>query len=171
MLRSQALTLLARAADAGIPPRKPSLARGRSRPELSVRANRALRSMTIRKRSSAVPLSLVPALAAVMSCGPSGPQVVSGVDPCLPQVYNEAACRTAVQHNGYYYGGMWYRHAYTMPFLYYHNGYSGYVRSGGRVRSLGAGTYSRNGGPSASRGTVVRGGFGGIGSSRGFGGG
>lgn len=124
--------------------------------------------MTIRKRSSAVPLTLVPALAAVASCGPSGPQVVSGVDPCLPQVYNEAACQTAVRQNGYYYGGMWYRHAYTMPFIYYHNGYSGYVRSGGRVRALSAGSYAPHVGGSAPRSTVVRGGFGRIGGFRGF---
>ena len=128
--------------------------------------------MSTRKRSSAVPLVLVPALAAVTGCGPSGPQVVSGVDPCLPQVYNEAACQTAVRQNGYFYGGTWYHHAYAMPFLFYHNGYSGYVRSGGRVRSLSAATYSRQGvgARSGSRSTVVRGGFGSIGGSRGFGG-
>ena len=58
--------------------------------------------MTTRKCSSAVPLTLVPALAAVVGCG--GPQTVSGVDPCLPQVYNEALCQTAVRihaSNGY----------------------------------------------------------------------
>ena len=124
--------------------------------------------MPISKRSSAVPLSIVPALAAVVGCGPSGPQVVSGVDPCLPQVYNEAACQYAVQHNGYYYGGTWYRHAYTMPFLFYHNGYSGYVRSGGRVRALSASSYAPHIGTSAPRSTVVRGGFGRIGGFRGF---
>ena len=115
-----------------------------------------------------MPLRLVPALAAVVSCN-NGPQVVSGVDPCLPQVYNEAACQYAVQHNGYYYGGTWYRHVYSMPFLYYHNGYSGYVRSGGRVRALSPGTYSRTS-VSSPRSTVVPGGFGSIGSTRGFGG-
>src|SRR6476646_10719944 len=94
--------------------------------------------MTSFKRSSAVPLAMVPALAALVGCD-NGPATVSGVDPCLPQVYNEAACLYATQHQGYYYGGAWYHHAYTMPFIYYHNGYSGYVGSGGRVRSLGAG--------------------------------
>jgi hypothetical protein len=123
------------------------------------------------KRSSAVPLVLVPALAAMVGCGPSGPQVVSGVDPCLPQVYNEAACTVAVRQQGYYYGGMWYHHVYAMPFLYYHNGYSGYVRSGGSVRALSSGVYSRNySGPALGRSAVVRGGFGGIGGTRGFGG-
>ena len=124
--------------------------------------------MTSFKRSTAVPLSLVPALAAVAGCN-NGPAVVSGVDPCLPSVYNEAACLYATQHQGYYYGGMWYHHVYSMPYIYYHNGYSGYIGSGGRVRSLGAGAYSAH--PSVSgRSTVVRGGFGGIGGSRGFGG-
>jgi hypothetical protein len=127
--------------------------------------------MPTRKRSSAVPLSVVPALAAIVSCGPSHPQVVRGVDPCLPQVYNEVACQTAVRQNGYYYGGMWYRHAYTMPFLFYHNGYSGYVRSGGRVRALSASSYAPHIGGSSPRSTVVRGGFGRIGGVRGFGGG
>ena len=145
-----------------------------SRMELGMwidRANCESAKMSSIKRSSAVPLSFLPALAAVVSCGPSGPQVVSGVDPCLPQVYNEAACNTAVRQNGYYYGGMWYRHVYAMPFLFYHNGYSGFVRSGGRVRALSAGSYSPSmGGAQSSRSTVVRGGFGGIGGSRGFGG-
>jgi hypothetical protein len=126
--------------------------------------------MPINKRSSAVPLTLVPALAALVGCGPERPQVVSGVDPCLPQVYNQSACTYAVQHQGYYYGGMWYHHVYAMPFLYYHNGYSGYVRSGGRVRALSGDAYSAHVGGSAGRSTVVRGGFGGIGGSRGFGG-
>jgi hypothetical protein len=126
--------------------------------------------MTSIKRSSAVPLTLVPALAAVISCNPSGPQVVSGVDPCLPQVYNEAACAYSVQHQGYYYGGTWYHHVYSMPFLYYHNGYSGYVRSGGTVRALSPSSYSPHLGGSSARNTVVRGGFGGIGGARGFGG-
>ena len=126
--------------------------------------------MTSIKRSSAVPLAMVPALAALVGCN-NGPATVSGVDPCLPQVYNEAACLYATQHQGYYYGGAWYHHAYAMPFLYYHNGYSGYVGSGGRVRSLGASAYSPHvGGSSVGRTTVVRGGFGGIGGVRGFGG-
>jgi hypothetical protein len=124
--------------------------------------------MTSIKRSSAVPLSLVPALAAIVSCN-SGPAVVSGVDPCLPQVYQEAACLYATQHQGYYYQGMWYHHIYAAPFLFYHNGYSGYVGSGGRVRALSPSSYSPHySGSSAGRSTVVRGGFGGIGGSRGF---
>jgi hypothetical protein len=126
--------------------------------------------MTSIKRSSAVPLSLVPALAAIVSCN-SGPAVISGVDPCLPQVYQEAACLYATQHQGYYYQGMWYHHIYASPFLFYHNGYSGYIGSGGRVRVLSPSTYSPHySGSSAGRSTVVRGGFGGIGGSRGFGG-
>jgi hypothetical protein len=126
--------------------------------------------MTSLKRSSAVPLTLVPALAALAGCGPSGPATISGVDPCLPQIYNEAACQYSVQHQGYYYGGNWYHHVYAMPFLFYNNGYSGYVRSGGVVRSLSPSTYSpRIGGAvSGGRTTVVRGGFGSIGGARGF---
>ena len=126
--------------------------------------------MTSIKRSSAVPLAMVPALAAIVGCN-NGPATIAGVDPCLPQVYDEAACLYATQHQGYYYGGTWYHHAYTMPFIYYHNGYSGYVGSGGRVRSLGSAAYSPHAiGSSVGRTTVVRGGFGGIGGIRGFGG-
>ncbi|MDB4915139.1 MAG: hypothetical protein JWM95_2783 [Gemmatimonadetes bacterium] len=124
--------------------------------------------MTSLKRSSAVPLSLVPALAAIVGCNP-GPHVISGVDPCLPQVYQEAACQYSIAHQGYYYNGMWYHHVYAMPFLYYHNGYSGYVRSGGTVRALSPSSYSAHvGAPAGGRTTVVRGGFGGIGASHGF---
>ena len=121
--------------------------------------------MTSIKRSSAVPLSLVPALAAIVSCGPSGPAMVSGVDPCLPQVYSRLACEYAVQHQGYYYGGMWYHHIYSSPALFYYNGYSGYVRSGGVVHALSPGTYTSPAG--GARSTVVRGGFGGIGEAHG----
>ena len=121
--------------------------------------------MTSIKRSSAIPLALVPALAAIVGCN-SGPQVISGVDPCLPQVYQEAACQYSVAHQGYWYGGMWYHHVYSMPFLYYNNGYSGYVRSGGVVHVLPSSSYSPHvGAPSAGRTTVVRGGFGGIGGA------
>lgn len=126
--------------------------------------------MTSRKRSSAVPLTLVPALAAAVGCG--GPQTVTGVDPCLPQVYNEAACQVAVRQQGYYHQGMWYHHVYAMPFMYYRNGYSGFLRTGGRVNALPMSTYSPSyRAPAGSRSTVVRGGFGSIGTSRGFGGG
>ena len=124
--------------------------------------------MPIRRRSSAVPLTLVPALAAAVGCG--GPQTISGVDPCLPQVYNEAACQTAVRQQGYYHQGMWYHHVYAMPFIFYRNGYSGYLGNGGRVRALPASTYSPSYRAPAGRTTVVRGGFGSIGSTRGFGG-
>lgn len=125
------------------------------------------------KRSSAVPLSLVPALAAVAACDNGPPRLVSGVDPCLPEVYNEASCEYATRHNGYWYNGMWYHHVYSMPFIYYHNGYSGYIGNGGRVRVVSPGSY-RPGFNTRSIGsprtTVIRGGFGGIGGARGFGG-
>ena len=131
--------------------------------------------MTSLKRSSAVPLSLVPALAALAACD-SGPQVVSGVDPCLPQVYNEVACQYSVAHSGYWYQGMWYHHVYSMPYLYYHNGYNGYLGSGGVVHVLSPGVYApayhgsgvTTGIGTSGRTTVVRGGFGGIGGAHGF---
>ena len=126
--------------------------------------------MTSPKRSATVPLSLVPALAALVSCGPSQPSAMEA-DPCLPASYQQQICEQAVQQHGYYYGGGWYPHVYAMPPLYYYNGYSHYVATGGRVRVLAPSTYR----PSVSgehvampRTTVVRGGFGGIGGAHGF---
>lgn len=122
------------------------------------------------KRSTAVPLSIVPALAALAACDSGAPKTISGVDPCLPQVYNQAQCETAVKHNGYYYGGMWYRHVYTMPAMFYYSGYNRHLSAGGRVRAISSAQYSPSF-KSAPRSTVVRGGFGGIGGARGFRGG
>lgn len=121
-------------------------------------------TMTTSKRSAAVPLTLVPALAAIVGCGPSLPPAEA--DPCLPQNYAQQICETAVQQGGYHYGGAWYPHVYTYAPLFYYNGYSRYVSSGGRVRAISPSVYS----PSAGRSSVVRGGFGGIGGARGFGG-
>ena len=121
--------------------------------------------MTSIKRSSAVPLVLVPALSAVVGCN-SGPQVIAGVDPCLPQVYQQAACQYSVMHQGYWYNGMWYHHIYSSPALFYYNGYNGYVRSGGVVHSISPSSYAPSAGvPAGGRTTVVRGGFGGVGTA------
>jgi hypothetical protein len=120
--------------------------------------------MSTTKRSAAVPLTLVPALAAAIGCGPS--LSPADADPCLPQNYQQQVCEVAVQHHGYYYGGGWYPHVYSYAPLFYYNGYSRYVSTGGRVRAISPSVYS----PSAGRSSVVRGGFGGIGGARGFGG-
>ena len=127
--------------------------------------------MSASKRSAAVPLSLVSALAAAVGCGPSHPAVAGGVDPCLSPTYQQGACEYAVQHQGYYYGGSWYPHIYSQPALFYYNGYSHYVGSGGSVRVISPGSYAPGIGgaamPSGARSTVVRGGFGGIGAAHG----
>ena len=120
--------------------------------------------MSTMKRSAAVPLSLVPALAAAIGCNPS--LSPGDADPCLPQSYSQPVCETAVQQRGYYYGGAWYPHVYAYAPLWYYNGYSHYVATGGRVRAISPSAYS----PSAGRAAVVRGGFGSIGGARGFGG-
>jgi hypothetical protein len=121
--------------------------------------------MSTIKRSAAVPLTLVSTLAAAVGCG--GPALAPGeADPCLPQNYAQSVCETAVQQGGYHYGGAWYPHVYAYAPLFYYNGYSRYVATGGRVRAISPSVYS----PNASRSSVVRGGFGGIGSARGFGG-
>jgi hypothetical protein len=122
------------------------------------------------KRSSAVPLALVPALAALVGCDPAQPSAADA-DPCLPTSYQQQICEQAVQQHGYYYSGAWYPHVYAMPPLYYYNGYSHYVATGGRVRVLSPSTYSSSaieGHAVMPRTTVVRGGFGGIGGAHGF---
>lgn len=128
--------------------------------------------MTLMKRSTAVPLTLVPALASVVACGNSQQEIGRKADPCLPAQYVQEVCNSAVQNRGYHYGGFWYPMIYAMPALAYYNGYSRHVASGGRMRVASASSYSpRVGAPTAGRSTVVRGGFGGIGGSRGFSGG
>jgi hypothetical protein len=113
-----------------------------------------------RRRSSAVPLTIVPALAAALTAAACSHR---SYDPCEPVSYSQIECEAAVSHHGYWYGGTWYPHVYSYAPLYYYNGYHSYVSSGGRVRSISPTTYSA---PSAtpSRSSVVRGGFGGIGS-------
>src|SRR4051812_37177788 len=108
------------------------------------------------RRSSAVPLTIVPALAAALSAAACSHQTY---DPCEPASYSQLECESAVTHRGYWYGGTWYPHVYSYAPLYYYNGYHSYVSRGGRVRSLSPTTYSA---PSASpsRPSVVRGGFG-----------
>ncbi len=132
--------------------------------------------MSSPKRSAAVPLTLVPALAALVGCTPdASPQ--AGVDPCLPATYQQQACDYAVANKGYYNQGAWFPHVYPYAPLFYYNGYSRYVASGGRPRALPMSAYTPapggvrgRTGVSGGRSTVVRGGFGRIGGSRGFGG-
>ena len=113
-----------------------------------------------RRRSRSVPLSLVPALAALVSataCSSRDPVF----DPCEPESYSQAACESAVVNHGYWYSGTWYPHG-----MWYLNRYSGYVGSGGRMRSMSPTVYSP-GFSAPARPSVVRGGFGGIGAGYG----
>jgi len=122
------------------------------------------------KKSTIVTLGFVPALAAV-ACGHSPPPP----DPCAPVTYSAEACQYAVDHQGYYHDGTFYRHSYGYPFFYYSNGYSSFLSGGGRPLPVAAEHFSPNfrgtsagagGGASAgvSSGTV-RGGFGGTGAA------
>jgi hypothetical protein len=121
-----------------------------------------IRENSKRRRSRSVPLSLVPALAALIgatACSSRDPVF----DPCEPDSYTQVACDAAVVNHGYWYSGTWYPHVYPYAGLWYMNRYSGYVGSGGRVRTMSPTVYS----PSYSapaRPSVVRGGFGGIGA-------
>jgi hypothetical protein len=84
----------------------------------------------------------------------------------MPATYQQAVCETAVQHQGYYYGGAWYPHVYANPALFYYDGYSRYIGSGGRVGVMPPAVYEPGArGAAAVRSTVVRGGFGGIGAA------
>ncbi len=117
------------------------------------------------RRSSAVPLTIVPALAAVVSMAGCSSNPV--YDPCEPANYVQVACDSAVVHHGYWYRGAWYPHVYRYAPLYYYSRYSSFLSGGGQVRSLSPTIYA----PSVSapsRANVVRGGFGGIGEGHAF---
>jgi len=118
-----------------------------------------------RRRSRAVPLSLVPALAAVVvtACGTR----TNPIDPCEADSYRQATCDSAVTNRGYWYGGTWYPHVYSYAPLWYLSRHNTFLAGGGRIRSVSPTVYSpRVAVP--SRPSVVRGGFGGIGAGHGF---
>ena len=118
--------------------------------------------MPTNRRSSAVPLSFVPLIAATISataCSRSQP-----IDPCDADSYTQAACDTAVAQNGYWYRGTWYPHVYPFAAMYYLGRYNSFVAGGGRVRSISPTVYVPHVSTPSARPSVVRGGFGGIGS-------
>jgi hypothetical protein len=121
------------------------------------------REISKRRRSGAVPLSLVPALAALVSvsaCSSRKP-----LDPCEPASFSQPVCENAVANRGYWHSGTWYPHVYPFAAMYYLTRHNDYVRGGGRVRSISPTVYSPRV-ASPSRPGVIRGGFGGIGSGR-----
>lgn len=124
-----------------------------------------IRKSSTRRRSRAIPLSLVPALAAVAGGAACSHHAV--YDPCEQTTYVQAACDSAVAHQGYYYGGTWYPHVYPYAALYYYNRYSGFVAGGGRVRRVSPTVYVPHPSAPAARPGVVRGGFGSIGAGHG----
>ena len=118
-----------------------------------------------RRRSNAVPLSLVPVLATVVTaatCTGSAP-----LDPCEPATYSQQVCEQAVAQHGYWYSGTWYPHVYPYAPFFYYNRYTGFIGSGGRVRSISPTVYVPHVSTPAARPSVVRGGFGGIGAGHG----
>ena len=118
--------------------------------------------MPTNRKSTSVPLSLVPLIAATISataCSHSQP-----IDPCEPDSYTQAACETAVAQRGYWYGGTWYPHVYPYAAMYYLGRHNSFVAGGGRVRSISPTVYVPHTSTPAARPSVVRGGFGGIGS-------
>jgi hypothetical protein len=116
------------------------------------------------RRSRSVPLSLVPALAALVGVGCS--QRVP-MDPCEAETYSQVACENAVANSGYWNNGHWYAHAYPFAAMYYLNRHSSFVAGGGRLRSVSPSVYVPHTAV-PSRPGVVRGGFGGIGTGHGF---
>ncbi len=123
------------------------------------------------KRSRAVPLTIVPALAALVSATACHRHVY---DPCDESYYLESACYDAVAHHGYWYGGTWYPRVYPYAPFWYHNRYSHYISTGGIVHALAPSVYvpsarsSSRSSSFSSRTSVFRGGFGGIGSGHSF---
>ncbi|MEO7086064.1 MAG: hypothetical protein ABI442_13720 [Gemmatimonadaceae bacterium] len=119
-----------------------------------------------RLRSSAVPLSIVPALAALFVATDCSRNVA--YDPCDQSSYMQSDCDAAIVHHGYWYGGAWYPRVYSYAPFYYLNRYNSYAAGGGRMRSLSPTTYSPTSTSTSSRPSVVRGGFGSIGSGHAF---
>lgn len=124
------------------------------------------RKKSHRRRSIAVPLTIVPALAALVSATDCSRHQIA-YDPCESGSYVQTACDSAVVHHGYWYGGTWYPHVYSYAPFWYYNRYSNYVAGGGRVRSLSPTTYVPRA-TTPTRTGVVRGGFGGIGEGHAF---
>jgi hypothetical protein len=124
-----------------------------------------IQKSSTRRRSRAIPLSLVPALAAVAGSAACSHHAV--YDPCEQTTYVQAACDSAVAHQGYYYGGTWYPHVYPYAGLYYYSRYSGFIASGGHVRRISPTVYVPHPSAPAARPSAVRGGFGSIGSGHG----
>ena len=118
-----------------------------------------------RRRSAAVPLTIVPALAALVAATGCSRRVA--YDPCEPVSYQQVACDSAVAHHGYWYGGRWYAARLSVPAVCTTTATTTAISAGGgRVRSISPTVYS----PSVaapSRTSVVRGGFGGIGAGHG----
>ena len=117
------------------------------------------------RRSRRIPLTIVPALAALAGSGACSHNSV--YDPCEQASYVQTACDSAVARQGYFYNGTWYPHAYPYAALYYYNRYTGFVSGGGRVRSISPTVYVPHPSAPAARPSVVRGGFGSIGAGHG----
>jgi hypothetical protein len=116
-----------------------------------------------RRRSRAVPLTLLPMLAAAVSAAACsrdrGP-----IDPCEPASYIQTTCDSAVAKGGYYYGNTWYPHVYPYAAMYYLGRHNSFIAGGGRVRRVSPTVYVPHVSTPGARPGVVRGGFGGIGS-------
>src|SRR5438270_13996901 len=106
------------------------------------------------RRSLAVPLKLVPLLAAAVGASCSSRNGLA-FDPCDAQTYNQVACDSAVVHRGYYYGGTWYPHVYPYTTMYYLSRYNGYVSGGGRIRTIAPTVYAPSRAAPAARPNVV----------------
>jgi hypothetical protein len=104
-----------------------------------------------RRRSSAVPLTIVPVLAALVTSCSSNRRPT---DPCDNRSFNDTACERAVSSGGYYHGGVFYPRVYPYSAGYYRDAHSRYL--------------STRAARTTARTNVTRGGFGGIGGSRGF---
>src|SRR5690348_13276703 len=100
------------------------------------------REKSDRRRSRSVPLSLVPALAAIVGVAGCNNSNIDPIDPCEAGTYTQAACDSAVVHHGYWYGGSWYPHVYPYDPIWYYTRHTGFVSSGGRVRSISPTVYA-----------------------------
>ncbi len=123
-----------------------------------------------RRRTRCIQLSIVPALAALAgatACSSRHSVYDSRYDPCEQTSFVEIACDSAVVRRGYYYNNTWYPHVYPFGALYYYNRYTGFIAGGGHVRTMSPTVYVPTTSTPAARPSVVRGGFGTIGSGLG----
>ncbi|HUI58408.1 MAG TPA: hypothetical protein VLY04_25720 [Bryobacteraceae bacterium] len=110
------------------------------------------------KKSASVTVSIVAAVGIAAGAD-------QRLDPCSSTTFDEAACRAAIQNNGYCWNGRWVRLKYHYPFPYYYDTYWEFVTAGGVANPAVVGTCGPpRGGIWGAHGALARAGFGSTGA-------